>query len=1019
MKRIITAVTILFFSLIATSVSAQNGYRIKGVVVDSQGPVIGATVMEKGTTTGTPTGLDGDFDLTVSSADAVVEVSCIGYASQTFTAGSLPASILLVEDTEFLDDVVVIGYGTVKKSDLTGSVSTVKADEVNKGVISSPVDLLRGKTAGVVVTAGDGMPGSAATVRIRGGASLSASTTPLYVIDGLPVSNDGLGSMADPMASINPEDIESFSVLKDASATAIYGSRASNGVIVITTKKGSKTAQAIPQVAVDFTSSLNTIAKYNPVMDAAGLRKLIRDGLGEGSSAEAALGNADTNWQKEIFHMAPSYDGNVSVNGKIGNFMPYRVSAGFTEQNGTLKGSKMDRGTLSLNLSPSFFDKHLTVNLNGKGVYARNTYANQDAIWAANQFDPTKPVKTDGHLGGYTTWYDAAGNVNTMATPNPVALLEGKIDYGDTYRFLGNTQFDYKVHGFEDLRLNLNLGIDWAKSNSITEFVPNTIASLRNTDESGGGSHKDYDITRRDTTLEFYADYNKTFAQKHNVDFMAGYSWQHFWNNSHEKRYRISDKHEFKNTEGLGELYLISFFGRANYGFDDRYLITATLRADGTSRFQNNKWGIFPSVALGWNVKNESFLKYVEPVSTAKVRLSWGETGQQEIGGYYDTFAQFLQINTPGSYYFVNGNNYIAPIAATAYSANLKWETTTTYNGGLDFGLWNDRLTTSIDVYKRDTRDILNTIPVPALSNFTNLLPTNIGSMTNYGFEINLNGVIIEKRDMSWTVGVNMAYNHNEVTKLTASDENAAGIETGGLGSATGNNVQLIQVGYPLHTFNLFQQVYDASGMPIYGVYVDQPTVSWYKDAAGKETTAAKDANGKANTFIEKRPDGVIDSNDRRMTYSADPTMTFGFNTMFTWKNWTAALSGHAATGNWVYYDVASGQEPLMDLWTNSFVSNRLQSAPKSMFPQAQYFTDYFLHDGSYVKIDNITVGYTFPKLFSIAQDRPASLNIFGTVQNVCTITKYPGIDPEVYGGIDGNVYPRPRTFILGLKFNF
>ena len=403
MKRFITAVSILIFTLIGTSVSAQNGYRIKGVVVDSQGPVIGATVMEKGTTTGAPTGLDGDFELTVSSADAVVEVSCIGYATQTFTASQMPANILLVEDTEFLDDVVVIGYGTVKKSDLTGSVSTVKADEVNKGVISSPVDLLRGKTAGVVVTAGDGMPGSAATVRIRGGASLSASTTPLYVIDGLPVSNDGLGSMADPMASINPEDIESFSVLKDASATAIYGSRASNGVIVITTKKGSKTAQAIPQVAVDFTSSLNTLAKYNPVMDAKGLRSLITAALGPGSSAEAALGNADTNWQKEIFTMAPSYDANVSVNGKIGSFLPYRVSGGFTEQNGTLKGSKMDRGTLSLNLSPSFFDKHLTVNLNGKGVYAKNQYANQDAIWAANQFDPTKPVKTDGHLNGYTT----------------------------------------------------------------------------------------------------------------------------------------------------------------------------------------------------------------------------------------------------------------------------------------------------------------------------------------------------------------------------------------------------------------------------------------------------------------------------------------------------------------------------------------------------------------------------------------------------------------------------------------
>ena len=995
MKRIITAVSILALSLIGASLSAQTGgYQVKGVVVDSYGPVIGATVMEKGTSTGTPTGLDGDYVLTVSSADAVIEVSCIGYSTQTFTAREMPATITLVEDSEFLDDVVVIGYGTVKKSDLTGSVSTVKADEINKGVITSPVDLLRGKTAGVVVTAGDGMPGSAATVRIRGGASLSATTTPLYVIDGLPVSNDGLGAMADPLSSINPEDIESFSVLKDASATAIYGSRASNGVIVITTKKGSKTAQALPQVAVDFTTSLNTIAKYNNVMDAAGLRSLIQDAMGPNSSPEAALGNADTNWQKEIFQAAPTYDANVSVNGRIGSFLPYRVSAGFTDQNGTLKGSKMDRGTLSLNLSPTFFDKHLTVNLNGKGVYAKHLYANQDAIWAANQFDPTKPVHTDGHLGGYTTWYDASGNINTMATPNPVALLAGKSDVGNTTRFIGNAQFDYKIHGFEDLRLNLNLGMDLANSKSVTENIPGTIVSQRVTSENGMGSHKDYDYTRRDTTLEFYADYNKTFNQKHMVDVMGGYSWQHFWNNSHSYKYRIEDKYEMENTEGKGELYLISFFGRANYGFDDRYLITATVRADGTSRFQNNKWGIFPSVALGWNVKNESFLKHVEPVSTAKVRLSWGETGQQEIGGYYDTFAQFLQINTPGSYYFVNGENYSAPIVALGYSANLKWETTTTYNAGIDFGLWNDRLTASVDVYKRDTRDILNTIPVPGLSNLKNMLPTNIGSMSNTGFEINLNGVLIEKRDMSWTAGFNMAYNKNEITKLTASDENATGIPAGGIGSGTGNTVQQIQVKYPLHSFYLYQQVYDKSGKPINGVYVDQPD---------------KDGNY----------DGVISADDKRMTYCADPSFTFGFNTNFNWKNWTAALSGHAAAGNWVYYDVASGQEPLMDLWTNSFVSNRLQSARNSMFPQAQYHSDYFLHDGSYIKLDNITVGYTFPKLFEVAHERPASLNVFGTVQNVCTITNYPGIDPEVYGGIDGNIYPRPRIFILGLKFNF
>ena len=986
MKRILTSIAVLLAA--CATVFAQGGYQVKGVVVDAMGPVIGATVMEQGTSKGTSTGLDGDYTLTVSGPNAVVEFSCIGYATQTFAAKDVPATVTLGEDTDFLDEVVVIGYGTVKKSDLTGSVSTVKADEVNKGVITPPADLLRGKSAGVVVTSGSGMPGSGATIRIRGGSSINASNDPLIVIDGLPVSNDGISGMSDPLSSINPEDIESFTVLKDASATAIYGSRASNGVIVITTKKGSQTTTSkVPNIALDFTASLNTIAKYNDLLDADGIRSLIREFYGPNSAAEAALGNTNTNWQKEIYQMAPTYDGNISVNGKAG-ILPYRVSGGFTSQTGTLKGSKMNRGTASVNLSPSFLDKHLTVNLNGKGTYAKNWYANQGAIGAANHYDPTKPVKDPNGLNGYTTWYDAAGNINTMATLNPVAMLEARTDVADAYRFIGNSQFDYKIHGLEDLRLNLNLGIDWAKSKGVTENAQGSEASYHNTTESGMGSHTDYDYVRRNTTLEFYADYNHTFAKKHSVDFMAGYSWQHFWSNNHSKTYRLADNLSMSDSEGKGELYLISFFGRANYSFADRYLITATLRADGTSRFQNNKWGIFPSVALGWNVKNESFLKNVDPISTLKVRLSWGQTGQQEVGGYYDTFAQFLTINTPGSYYFVNGENYTAPVVALGYSANLKWETTTTYNLGFDFGFIKDRLTASLDLYKRDTRDILNYIPVPGLSNLTNYLNTNIGSMTNMGVEVDLNAIIIDKRDMSWTAGVNAAYNRNKVTKLTASDENAAGVETGGISGGTGNNVQLIQVGYPMRTFYLYEQVYDQQGNPINGVYVD------------------------------RNNDGQITADDKYMGHHADADVTFGFHTTFTYKNWTAALNGHASVGNWVYNNVASDTEMLADLWTNQFVSNRVASAPKSMFSQAQYLSDYYVQDGSFLKLDNLTIGYTFPKLFK-ASGHNASLNIFGTVQNLCTITKYKGIDPEVFGGIDGTVYPRPRTFVVGVKFNF
>ena len=995
MKRILTAVFVLLASLTSTTVLAQGGYQVKGVVVDAVGPVIGAAVVQQGTTNGTSTGIDGDFVLNVPNGDALVEISCIGYATQVFKASEVPATVTLAEDTHFLDEVVVIGYGTVKKSDLTGSVSTVKADEINKGVITSPADMLRGKSAGVVVTAGSGMPGSGATVRIRGGASLSADCNPLYIIDGLPVANEGIAGMPDPLASINPEDIESFTVLKDASATAIYGSRASNGVIVITTKKGSKTATGFPKVAADFTASVNTIAKYNSLLDADGIVKLIRDFYGPDSPAEQHLGVAgklyNTDWQKEIYQVAPTYDGNLSLNGKIGSFLPYRVSGGFMSQTGTLKGSKMNLGTLALNLSPTFFDNHLTVNLNGKGTYSKNWYANQGAIGAANHYDPTKPVYSNepGYsLNGYTAWYDASGNINGMASQNPVALLKAQDDTADAYRFIGNAQFDYKVHGFEDLRLNLNLGMDWAKSKGLTEVAQGSEASWHNTNQSGGGSHTDYDYSRMNTTLEFYADYNKTFAEKHNVDLMAGYSWQHFYSENNSKSYRISDKATLGNSVGKGELFLISFFGRANYSYADKYLITATLRADGTSRFQNHKWGIFPSVALGWNIKKENFMANLDKLSTLKLRLSWGETGQQAVGGYYDTFAQFLTTQQ-GSWYFLDGEKYTNPIVALGYSADLRWETTTTYNAGIDFGFWDDRVTAAVDVYRRDTRDILNFIPVPALSNLTNYLNTNIGSMTNRGVEVDLNTILVETRDASWTLGVNAAYNRNRVTKLTASDENATGVEDGGISGGTGNNVRMFQVGYPIYTFNLYQQVYDKEGNPINGVYVD------------------------------RNNDGQINADDKYLGHHADADWTFGFNTNFSWKNWTAALSGHASIGNWVYNNVASDTEMLADLWTNQFVSNRVSSAPKSMFSQAQYLSDYYLQDGSFLKLDNFTLGYTFPKLFNVTADRPFSLNIFGTVQNIWCLTRYTGIDPEIYGGIDGTVYPRPRTFILGVKLNF
>ena len=996
MNRIMTlCASFLLSCIMGASVFAQGGYEVKGVVVDAVGPIIGATVIEQGTTNGASTGLDGDYVLTVSSADAIVEISCIGYASQSFVASQMPATITLAEDAMFLDDVVVIGYGTVKKGDMTGSVGTVKADEINKGMISSPADLLKGKSAGVVVTPGSGQPGAGSTIRIRGGSSLSATNDPLIIVDGLPVSNDGISGMGDVLSSINPNDIESFSVLKDASATAIYGSRASNGVILITTKKGAKTTTNVPQINFDFQTSVSHVSELVDVMDAETYKAFVQSQIDAGvvaADAMSAMGEANTNWQKEIYQIAPSYEGNLSLAGRVGlgnaGVLPYRVSGGFLAQDGVLKTDHMNRGTVAVNLSPTLFDNHLTINLNGKGVFTSNSWANQSAIGAANRMNPTLPVYDEKGIHGYYTWYSPNGSVNTMATMNPVALLYEKTDKSHANRFIGNAQFDYKIHGFEDLRVNLNLGIDYASSGGFTESPIGSEQSYHDTKQSGSGYHSDYSYKRIDKTLEAYIAYNKDI-NNHHVDAMAGYSWQHFYNESTSYSYKLTDQSALSDKlNPKGELFLVSFFGRVNYSYDNRYMITATLRRDGTSRFQNNKWGLFPSVALGWNIANEGFLKDNDVLTTLKLRASWGQTGQQGVGGYYDSQAKYYK-NLLGSYY-IFGGQIVNPLTALGYNADLKWETTTTWNVGLDFGFFEDRITMGLDAYMRETTDLLNYIPVPALGNLTNYLNTNIGSLVNKGIEFEINAMAVDTKNFTWSIGANVAYNNTKITKLTASANDKTGVETGGISGGVGNNIQMHQVGFPPSAFYVYEQVYDAEGHPIEGEYVD------------------RDGNG------------VINNDDRYFYHKPAADVTMGLNTTLTYKNWTLAASGHGSIGNWVYNNVASDGEMIADCWTNNFNSNRLNSAAWSNFKQACYLSDYYVRDGSFFKIDNITLGYTFPQICKSAKlDRAMGLNIFATVQNVATFTKYDGLDPEVYSGIDNNLYPRPRTYVLGVKFNF
>ena len=973
------------------SVGAFAQIDVKGHVKDAQGePVIGATVRVANTQNATVTDFDGNFTLKANQG-ADITISYIGY--QTATVKAAPSlDVTLKDDETVLENVVVIGYGTVRKSDLTGAVQSIEADQLGKGFATSPADLLQGKSAGVTITSNSGAPGAGSTIRIRGGSSLSASNDPLIVIDGLPISSTGISGSADVLSTINPNDIESFSILKDASATAIYGSRASNGVIVITTKKGSS---GKPKVTVDMNATVQTIAKKIDVLGAQGLYDFFSANYGDNADAMAALGatvdengkviSPSTDWQDEIYRTVLSYEVNASVTGgyqnKAKSFkMPYRVSAGWLDNNGILKTSSMNRGTVGLNLTPTLLNDRLTINLNGKGVFTSNNFADEGAIGAAVKYIPTRSVYKEN--GEYTRWENSNGSVNTMSILNPVAQLNQQDKTSYVRRFVGNAQFDYKFQYVPGLRANLNLGLDISTSNGYNVSDYQSEISYHDKTQNGAGLWEKYTQLRRDQTLEFYLDYAKEFeAIKSRIDVMAGYSWQHFFNSTTDYKESNDGNHtEYATTPFFKtESYLVSFFGRLNYTLMDRYMLTATVRRDGTSRFQNNKWGTFPSVALAWRISEENFLKNVDALSNLKLRLGWGITGQQNIGqGDYPSIATY-HTNQAGSYYMF-GNNVIVPISPMGYAAQLKWEETTTYNLGLDFGFLRNRINGSIDVYKRKTADLLNTIPVTTGTNLTDMLLMNVGDLENTGFEVSLNVVPVESKDWRWEVGLNFAYNKNEITKLTSYDDPSyIGVRTGGISGGVDNVVQLHSIGHPISSFWVYQQVYDQNGKPLDGVFVD------------------------------RNADGQIDDYDRYIYTKPDPDVTFGFNTEVSYKKWTLSASARANFNNYVYNNVASDGEMILDLWTNNFIANRVSSAPFSNFSNARYLSDYYVRNASFFKLDRVTLAYNITDW----------VRVHFTAQNIFTITDYDGLDPEVSGGIDNNMYPRPRTFLFGASFNF
>lgn len=1033
MKHLQTGIARKFFFLMvgllfSVGLNAQT-ITVSGVVSDPSGePLIGASILAQGTTVGTSTNIDGEYTINVAP-DATLVVSYVGYDTQNVPVdGRTSINVTMQENSVMLNEVVAIGYGTVKKSDATGSVAVIKPDEIEAGLATSVQDMLVGQTPGVVVTQAGG-PEGGGTIRIRGGSSLNASNDPLIVVDGVPLSNAGMGGLGNSLGMISPENIESMTILKDASATAIYGSRASNGVIIITTKKGKS-----GKPTVNFAANLyvNTARKTWKVLDANQFRSLLESrGM---DAALAATGDANTDWQDEVLRTTVSSDYSLSVGGTAG-WLPYHAEISYTNNNGIIKTSKMDRVTMGFNLSPKFFDNHLSVNANVKGYYIRNNFGDAGALSSAISFDPTHPVRSNepivsGNSGFqylYNGYYEVHNNgtLNGNATLNPMGLLEQRDNHANVYRSNGNLQLDYSLHFLPDLHLNLNLGYDVMKSNLVDNWAANSATAYKNHEHYGGAYNFDQYQFRSNTLLNFYLNYKKEVESIYsNFDVTAGYDWQRFYNDGHytgangNSGYRVSPglntpTYLGKNEAGqqtygvtinestiplLGQNFqndgvspdgdyhwadryqLLSFFGRLNYTFKDRYLLTVTVRGDATSRFAKDKrWGVFPAVALGWKINQEAWMQGAAGwLSDLKLRLGWGKTGQQEIGETINYMALYA-IASPSVSYPNGTNGWYLPVYARGYNPDLTWETTTSWNAGLDFGFLNNRITGSIEYYKRKTTDLLAYVAVPAGSSTTNMLNRNIGSLENYGVEFNIAAKPIVTNDFTWTLSYNVGWNHNEITELTTG---ASQLKTGGISGGNGNTVQIHAEGHPASSFYLFQQVYDESGAPLEGVYVDQ--------------------NG----------DGQIDDSDKIINKSPDPKVTMTFGSQFRYKKWDLGFNIRASIGNYVYNNVLSTKAVYNDLFTyglNNVVENDYY------FEQPRYMSDYYLRNASFVRCDNITLGYTWDNLLN---DK-LRLRLFGAVQNPFVITKYKGVDPEVFGGIDNSVYPRATTYSLGLVATF
>lgn len=957
---------------------------IKGEVTDAQNgeALIGATVMVEGEKGGTVTDFDGNFSLQVSSSAKKIKVSYIGYIDKVLSVSD-NMKVKLESDSKALADVVVIGYGTARKSDLTGSVATVKSKDFNKGLVSSPEQLINGKVSGVQIMSNSGSASAGSTIRVRGGASLNASNDPLIVLDGVPLEQGGIsGNSSNFLSMINPSDIESMTVLKDASSTAIYGSRASNGVIIITTKKGQ---QGAIKVNFNTTNSLQTRAQMVDMLSRDEFVNVINQ-FGD-ANQKSLLGTANTDWNDEVYRTAFGTDNNLSVSGSIDKWLPFRVSVGYYNQSGLVRKDNVERWTGNVVLTPSFFQDHLKLTINAKGTLNNNSFNNGGAVWAAATFNPTIPVYSgNDKYGGYNEALDADGYPVNAGVRNPRGLVDLYDSKSKVSRFIGSMDVDYKVHFLPDLKLHATVGADYAKGDG-TVYVPAYAAQSYNKDESLGGSDYKYGPQKNENRLlTLYANYAKYFEDiKSNVDLTAGYDYQ-YWKSTTPLYYTKSAAGTNLSTVKASDYrhVMLSYYGRINYSFDGKYLLTATVRRDASSRFsKDTRWGTFPSVALGWTLTEEPWLKNQKVLSNLKLRASYGVTGQQEGIGNYN-YLPVYTYSVTGAEAFINGQ-YINTYRPEAYVSDLKWETTTSWNFGLDFGFLDGRIGGAIDFYTRKTKDLLASVPTAAGTNFSKTILTNVGNVDSKGIEVSLNATPIQTKDWEWNLSYNFTWQNMKVKNLSLiKGGSQTNVKVGP--SIDAYQFQVLSEGYEPYMFYVYHQLYDSkTGKPIEGAYADLNN------------------------------DGEINESDLYRYHSPAPKYIMGLSTSLRYKQLTLGMSFRANIDNYVYNGMGMSTGAFETVsYNNSQLNNLNTSFLKTGFKTRQYLSDYYVENASFLKLDNLSLSYNVGKI-----NKWASLTVSAMVQNVFTITGYSGTDPEVPNGMDNSFYPRPRTYSVSLGLQF